>query len=106
MFAVVDGLKSLDSLFGSMKRGNSYDFIEVTACRGGCVESGGMSHFARNDSAKERQKLILKNDDQSPMEVPSKNHEISKLYSQILDNGKTADKDILRREYKQRIVLL
>lgn len=105
-FAVVDGLKSLENLFESIRKGNRYDFVEVTACRGGCVESGGMRSMARIDYARERQRLILKSDDQSPMEVPSRNPEVSKLYSLLHDNLKLDGKELLRREYKQRNVLL
>lgn len=105
-FALVDGLNSLETLFASIQKGIKYDFVEVTACRGGCADGGGIGYSSNGDKLRERQKAILKNDEQAPMEIPAKNPEISKLYSAVL-KGREADiEKILRQNYKQRKVLL
>lgn len=39
--AVVSGLKNADKLIESIKNGEHYDFVEVMACPGGCINGAG-----------------------------------------------------------------
>ena len=59
-FAVVDSLAAVDELIADVKAGKAaYDYVEVTACAGGCI-GVGCGKDAQGEMAKRLRKLGLK----------------------------------------------
>ena len=85
--AVVSGLANAEAVIKRMKSGEHFDFIEVMACPGGCVNGGGQP-FAHSDDKKNRSKALYEVDKLLPIRRAEENPIINDLYEDILD-GKT-----------------
>ena len=59
--AVVSGLGNADELLKRVKAGEHFDFIEIMACPGGCVNGGGQPYGGR-DATKARSKGLYEAD--------------------------------------------
>ena len=55
--AVVSGLGNADDLLGRIKAGEHFDFIEIMACPGGCVNGGGQPYAGHGATLKRTQGL-------------------------------------------------
>lgn len=66
------------------KREPSFHFIEVMACRGGCVAGGGQPYGATDDIRKKRAAALYKDDDKCKLRQSHKNPEIAKIYKDFL----------------------
>jgi NADH-quinone oxidoreductase subunit G/NADP-reducing hydrogenase subunit HndD len=110
LFAVVDGLNSLSRLNEGIAAGRKYDFVEVVVCRGGCVNGGRLGFRAGVTAPRERQRQIVRGEENHPMPLPSRNPETKKLLALIrdrgYDNGDDGYSDITGREYTERDVLM
>jgi iron-only hydrogenase group A len=62
-----------------------YHFIEVMACRGGCVGGGGQPYGATDEIRRKRAAGIYRDDDQSKMRCSHQNPMIKKLYDEFLE---------------------
>jgi len=104
--AVVSGLSNAKKLLNGLKNGKLYyDFIEVMACPGGCVNGGGMpilSSYTRRtkDVISLRAKALYKSDYQNEVRKSHKNPYVLSLYKEYLDapNSKIAHK-LLHTKY-------
>ncbi len=80
-----------------------YHFIEVMACRGGCVGGGGQPYGATDEIRKKRAEGLYTDDDKSHYRCSHQNPHIQKLYEDFLEKplSHTAHK-YLHTTYKPR----
>lgn len=83
--AVVHGLANAGRLLEDIKAGRkSYDFIEVMACRRGCIMGGGQPPQAGKRTRKGRMDGIYKVDVASSIRFPDENPIVAQLYGDLL----------------------
>ncbi len=88
--AVVHQLGNVDKLVqqvrAAVKSGKelAYHFIEVMACRGGCVSGGGQPYGSNDEIRAKRAAGLYKDDVCSEIRVSHKNPDIIKLYDSFL----------------------
>lgn len=61
-----------------------YDFIEVMACRGGCVGGGGQPTGATDEIRKARTQGLYSDDEKSVTRMSHLNTQVQKLYAEYL----------------------
>ncbi|MDF7825595.1 NADH-dependent [FeFe] hydrogenase, group A6 [Pontiellaceae bacterium B12227] len=61
-----------------------YHFIEVMACRGGCIGGGGQPHGATDEIRAQRTKGIYSDDEKSVLRCSHHNPEITRIYEDFL----------------------
>jgi NADH-quinone oxidoreductase subunit G len=107
--AVAHGLVNvqyvLDKVLAAKQKGEKapYDFIEVMACRGGCVGGGGQPYGATDEIRKQRAAGLYKDDEQHALRCSHKNPDITKIYDEFL--GKPLSEKshkLLHTHYKAR----
>lgn len=83
--AVVSGLKNADELIRRIKSGEvHYDFVEVMACRRGCMAGGGQPVPIGPRTKKARFEGIYKIDDGAQIKRSNDNPIVQSLYQGIL----------------------
>ena len=88
--AVASGLANAKKLLEMVKSGEKqYDFIEIMACPGGCVNGGGQPiqpAKVRNvrDLRSERAAGLYKDDQQLPVRFSHENPDITRIYEEYL----------------------
>ncbi len=82
-----------------------FHFIEVMACRGGCIGGGGQPHGATDEIRKKRIAGIYSDDEKSVQRCSHNNPMITKIYEDFLGEplGHKAHK-LLHTEYQERAV--
>ena len=82
--------KVLDMIREDRKNGVKprFDFIEVMACRGGCIGGGGQPCLATDAVRAQRTAGIYTDDEKSALRMSHLNPEVQELYKNFLD-GKT-----------------
>ncbi|HKL59438.1 MAG TPA: NADH-dependent [FeFe] hydrogenase, group A6 [Sphaerochaeta sp.] len=96
--AVVHGLSHAKEVLDEIREANAagtkapYEFIEVMACRGGCIAGGGQPYGANDILRKERSEGLYKDDKKSTYRCSHQNPSILKLYEDFLGspNGEKA----------------
>jgi NADH-quinone oxidoreductase subunit G len=78
--------KVLEKIRENRKKGEKpcYDFIEVMACRGGCVGGGGQPYGATDEIRKARASGLYIDDREAGYRCSHENPEIQKIYSEFL----------------------
>ena len=87
--AAAHGLGNARKLMDRIKAGEHFDFVEVMACPGGCVNGGGQPQqpsSVRNweNVAAERASALYKSDSKSFLRKSHKNPVIKELYASYL----------------------
>ncbi len=83
--AIVHGLANAGRLLDAIKRGEkTYDFVEVMACRRGCIMGGGQPAQAGPRTRKGRMEGIYKVDASSNIRFSDENPAIKQLYEDFL----------------------
>lgn len=87
--AAAHGLGNARQLMERIKSGESFDFVEIMACPGGCVNGGGQPQqpsSVRNwvDVKAERAKALYRNDKENHIRKSHNNPVIKKLYKDYL----------------------
>lgn len=88
--AVVSGLANANALLTRIKSGEAdYQFIEVMACPGGCVNGGGQPHqpallHADMDIPAVRAAALYRNDEASAVRKSHENEAVKELYHAYL----------------------
>ncbi len=107
--AVTSGLENASKLLDMVKSGEkSYDFIEVMACPGGCVNGGGQPHqpgYIRNtvDLRAERAKALYGEDGAMTLRKSHENPVVKEIYSSYLgEPGSHKAHKILHTTYVKR----
>ena len=89
--AVVHGTKNAKELLNKIKEGEAkYDFIEIMACPGGCVNGGGQPIVSAKkralvDVRVERAKALYSEDRNSKLRKSHENPAIKKLYDEYFE---------------------
>jgi NADH-quinone oxidoreductase subunit G len=80
-----------------------YHFVEVMACRGGCVAGGGQPYGATDDVRGKRAKGIYLDDEKSKYRCSHQNPCITQVYTEFLEepNGHKAH-TLLHTKYTER----
>ena len=95
----------LDKIRSARSAGNEppYHFIEVMACRGGCIAGGGQPYGATDEVRRQRTKGIYSDDEKSQYRCSHKNPFIEQVYKEFLGepNGKKAH-ELLHTKYIER----
>jgi NADH-quinone oxidoreductase subunit G len=80
-----------------------FHFIEVMACRGGCIGGGGQPHGATDEIRALRTQGIYADDEKSKLRCSHHNPEITRVYEEYLGEplGHKAH-ELLHTTYKQR----
>lgn len=83
--AAVSGLPNLEKL---LKEDQTFDFIEVMNCLGGCLNGGGqilMPPVNMDDIRNKRGKSLMQDDNNPILKYPYKNDLIEEVYNDLLD---------------------
>jgi NADH-quinone oxidoreductase subunit G len=81
--AVVSGLGNADDLLGRVKAGEHFDFIEIMACPGGCVNGGGQP-YAGSAGTSERSKGLYEADLLHSIRRSEENPAMTTIYQDII----------------------
>ncbi len=107
--AVASGLANANMLLTRVKSGEvDYQFIEIMACPGGCVNGGGQPHqpakvHALKNVPTERAAALYRNDVNSKVRKSHENPSIKMLYSNYLgEPGSEIAHKLLHTTYKPR----
>lgn len=107
--AVAHGLTNvvavLDKVNEAKKRGEKrpYDFIEVMACRGGCIAGGGQPYGVNDSVRRLRTKGIYRDDEGSTIRCSHDNPEIQRIYRDFLERPLShKSHELLHTHYKPR----
>ena len=80
-----------------------YDFIEVMACRGGCVGGGGQPCLATDEVRAARTAGLYTDDEKSALRMSHLNPEVSALYKDYLgEPGSEKAEHLLHTDYHKR----
>jgi iron-only hydrogenase group A len=107
-FAVVSGLNNARLLIQEMESGkSSYDFIEVMACPGGCINGGGQPIRSEEGSLKARMKTLYDHDEKEIIKVAHKNPKLLELYENYIKEpgGKISSEKFQTRFIKRTVLL-
>jgi len=95
----------LDEIREARKAGKEppYHFVEVMACRGGCVAGGGQPYGAIDEVRNKRAKGLYLDDEKSQFRCSHQNPFIQQVYKEFLDepNGHKAHQ-LLHTKYVKR----
>ncbi len=89
--AVASGLSNVESVLNKVREAKQqnkpmpYHFIEVMACRGGCVGGGGQPYGSTNAVREQRAKGLYKEDSELQYRESHNNPSIKKLYNEFLE---------------------
>ena len=83
--AAVSSLKNIKPILEGIKNGDSpYQFIEVMACPGGCINGGGQPLPSEPEKTEKRMQAIYKIDSEMAKRCSHQNESVQKLYKQFL----------------------
>jgi iron-only hydrogenase group A len=82
--AVTSGLGNASKLIEEIKNGERYDFIEIMACPGGCVNGGGQPFPKNKKNVLERMKALYEIDENEEIRTSHSNPAIVELYNTFL----------------------
>jgi NADH-quinone oxidoreductase subunit G len=88
--AVAHGMANVKSLLNEVRDAKEkgleppYHFIEVMACRGGCIAGGGQPYGTEDEIRAQRVAGLYKDDEKSEIRCSHQNPEIAQIYSDYL----------------------
>jgi NADH-quinone oxidoreductase subunit G len=84
-----------------------WHFIEVMACRGGCIGGGGQPYGATDEVRKLRMRGIYDHDERSEYRCSHENPYIKQVYDEFLEKpGSHKSHELLHTKYKERPLYL
>lgn len=84
--AVASGLGNARRLIDAILAGNvQYDFVEIMACPGGCVNGGGQPIHDGEELKAERAAVLYNLDEKNTIRYSHENPEIVKCYDEYLE---------------------
>lgn len=83
--AVIDGLGNVGKIITSL---NTFDYIEIMACRGGCIGGGGQPTPVNDEIRQKRAQSLFQIDMNSPIRFAHDNPNVKTLYKEFLTNEK------------------
>ena len=81
--AIVNSLRNAGQILNDPKKFESYHFIEIMACQGGCVGGAGQPTSTK-ENLEARRKGLYSIDAKMKMKAASQNPEVKKLYDEFL----------------------
>ncbi|MCL2320125.1 MAG: NADH-dependent [FeFe] hydrogenase, group A6 [Treponema sp.] len=94
----------LDKIRSAREAGKEtpYHFVEVMACRGGCIGGGGQPYGCTDEIRKLRTAGIYSDDEKSQIRCSHENHFVNQVYKEFLGepNGHKAH-ELLHTKYKE-----
>jgi len=102
--AVAHGLANAGRLLEAVKEGKeTFHFVEVMTCPGGCIGGGGQPRFTDDNVRKARMEAVFREDDGKPIRKSHENPGITALYKDFLGEplGEKSHR-LLHTKYKQR----
>lgn len=102
--AVVSGLKNAATLLQEIREGkNDIHFIEVMACPGGCINGGGQTINANDESVKARMQTLYDIDEKDSIKTSHQNPYIKEIYEKFLGEPLShKSHELLHTTYKKR----
>jgi len=103
--AIIHGLANAPQVLDAIKDGSKhYDFVEVMACPGGCVNGGGQSFvdYSKIDVEeviKKRGEALYKADGDCKFKGSEENESVKKIYDELLGNDKKLIHDLLHYKH-------
>lgn len=83
--AVVNGLRNAETVIQRIKSGEVYyDFVEVMACKRGCIAGGGQPLPLRDDTKKARMEGLYNVDNKAQIKKSDENPIVTYLYNDFL----------------------
>jgi iron only hydrogenase large subunit-like protein len=103
-FAAFQGLANFIPWIDKIRNGEvNYQFIEVMACQGGCIDGGGQPYGCDDKIKKSRLTALYEVDDTETIKVAHKNPSITEIYSKFLGNPLSEkNTKLLHTTYKNR----
>jgi len=104
--AIVHGLANAPKVMDALKTGEKkYDFVEVMACPGGCVNGGGQpfvdySKVDVDDVIKKRSASIYKADGDMKFKDSTENRGVAQIYKEVLNNDPHLIHKLFHYEHK------
>lgn len=84
--AVASGLANTRNLIEAIKEGSvKYDFVEIMACPGGCVNGGGQPIHLDGEDVEARTKVLYGLDKRNNLRFSHENPEVLKCYEEYLE---------------------
>ncbi len=107
-FAAVSGLSNALPLIEEIREGKGdYDFVEIMACAGGCVNGGGQPIGAGDTAVRARMKALYGIDEKETIRFSHKSPAVSALYHEFQDGpGSKKCRSFFHTRYSERKVLL
>ncbi|MBI9103895.1 MAG: iron hydrogenase small subunit [Spirochaetales bacterium] len=109
--AVAHGMANVKSLMEEIKAAEAagkeppYHFVEVMACRGGCIAGGGQPYGTEDDIRDKRTAGIYKDDEKSAIRCSHHNPEIIEIYEKFLGEPMShKSHELLHTKYTARPV--
>lgn len=106
--AIVHGMANAKKLLEQIRKDkrdgkkNEYDFIEIMACRGGCIAGGGQPYGTDDEMREKRIKGLYTDDEKSVVRCSHQNEEIKTLYKDFLEKPLShKSHELLHTVYKQ-----
>jgi NADH-quinone oxidoreductase subunit G len=107
--AVAHGMANIAAVLDKIKtalaegKETPYHFVEVMACRGGCVGGGGQPYGADDNVRKLRADGLYLDDEKSKNRCSHKNPQIAKLYEEFLEKPLShKSHELLHTSYEPR----
>jgi iron-only hydrogenase group A len=82
--AVAHGLGNARALIERIKEGESYHFVEIMTCPGGCIGGGGQPRMTTDEVRLARIAAIYKEDEGKPIRKSHRNLEVMAVYEEYL----------------------
>ncbi len=82
--AVAHGLSNARRIIERVKQGESYHFIEIMTCPGGCIGGGGQPRITTDAVRLARISAIYREDEGKPVRASHYNHEVKQIYEEYL----------------------
>jgi len=109
--AVAHGMVNIETVLNEVRAAKKagkelpYHFIEVMACRGGCIGGGGQPHGATDDVRAKRTAGIYKDDEISKIRCSHNNPDVQSAYKEFLGEPNShKSHELLHRTYQKRPV--
>ena len=105
--AAVNGLSNAVELLDKIIEGKSaYQFIEVMACPGSCVNGGGQPIGSGQEAIKARIKTLYDIDEKESVKASYKNMAVTELFDKYIDKEKESFFQQFINSYQKRDVML
>ena len=82
--AVAHGLSNARKIIERIKGGETYHFVEVMTCPGGCIGGGGQPRITTDEVRKARIAAIYREDEGKPIRASHYNPEVKMIYDEYL----------------------